>query len=139
MKFRKISCDCCKSTEAARLCKAPTYVISEITDESNVIFVLMNKSGRTPCRGPVASARAGIPAQSRTCDDADAESRDPSGAPAWKAEDGASGPAWMSSRAGDYPETESPIRRNRRWLEDGSGFWPRGRRRDADGAMRDWE
>ena len=47
MKFRRIACDCCKRGDAPSLCQAPTYVVSEVTDNSNVIFVLITKRGRT--------------------------------------------------------------------------------------------
>ena len=49
MKFRRLTCDCCKTTIATGRCKSPTYVLSEVVDQSNVIFLLISKAGRETC------------------------------------------------------------------------------------------
>jgi hypothetical protein len=54
MKFRRLGCNCCKIDGATRQCKSPTYVLSEVVDDSNVIFLLITKAERTSCGGPLA-------------------------------------------------------------------------------------
>ena len=51
MKFRRLACGCCKSSDFPSLCKSPTYAMSEVVENSNVVFLLMSKRGRTSCGG----------------------------------------------------------------------------------------
>jgi len=143
MKFRKMACLGCKSGDAAKLCKSPTYVISEATDDSNVIFLLMNNPGRTLCRGAGAPRpdRAGVDAPTAAvCGHGLSGSREV--APARRAEpdiDAFRRPNWRVAGNDDFEEAESPFVRNQRLLSEGSKFWPRRRNRDMDGAARDWD
>ena len=142
MRFRRMACDCCKTSDAPKLCQAPTYVMSEVTDNSNVIFVLMTKRGKRWCGGPLAVGcdSSGDAAAEVENDSGFAEPIDVSAAQRteaiiagdWRA-------AWRPAGSDDFAEGESPIRRNRRLLEEGSGFWPRVRNHGADGALREWE
>ena len=143
MKFRRMACDCCKSSEFPSLCKSPTYVMSEVVEDSNIVFLLMSKGGRASCGGPLVVDRHALD------DDLVA---------AWGHD--LPGPAdvvWPGRRAeeildacwrptpclpsnDDFEDDQSPIRRNQRLLEEGSGFWPRrASRRDPDGALREWD
>ena len=54
MKFRRMACDCCKTSAERLQCKSPIYVLSDVVDNSNIIFLLMSKKGRTSCGGPLA-------------------------------------------------------------------------------------
>ena len=65
IEFRRMACDCCKTSDAPKLCQAPTYVMSEVTDNSNVIFVLMTKRGKRWCGGPLAVGCETRPAMRR--------------------------------------------------------------------------
>jgi hypothetical protein len=143
MKFRKMACGGCRTREAAGLCKAPTYVVSNMADDSNLVFLLINKPGPTPCRAEnppnldfqdvdIGSAssdgyrdfdRRGAPGGMPTEPDIDA---------CWR-------PTWRPACNDDLDKPESPIARNRRLLAEGSNFWPSRRNRDADRTLRDWE
>lgn len=57
MKFQRLACNCCKTSADALQCQSPTYVLSEVVDNSNVIFLLISKAGRTSCGGPLAIDR----------------------------------------------------------------------------------
>jgi hypothetical protein len=142
MKFRRMACDCCKASDAPSLCQAPTYVMSEVTDNSNVIFVLMTKRGKTACGGPLAVSRepVGYAPPDVECGPGFTEPRGASSgrraeatvADCWR-------PAYRLAGNDDFAEDETPIRRNQRLLEEGSGFWPRACKRDRDSALREWE
>ena len=56
MKFRRLACGCCKSSDFPSLCKSPTYVMSEVVDKSNVIF-LMSERRRRSCGDSLAINR----------------------------------------------------------------------------------
>ena len=121
------------------LCQAPTYVVSEVTDASNVVFLLMPERGRTSCGGPFAISPDSIEAETETPELAGSEMDD--GAPGRRAEAAIGDcwrPTWRSAGNDDLEAAESPVRRNKRWLEEGSGFWPRVNR-NGDGALRGWE
>jgi hypothetical protein len=142
MKFRRMACDCCKTSDAPRLCQGPTYVMSEVADNSNVIFVLISKRGRTACGGPLAISResAGYPPPDVGSAPSFTEPRDSlSGRAAEAILAGCRRPTYRLAGNDDFEEGETPIRRNQRLLEEGSGFWPRVRRQDRDGALREWE
>ncbi len=142
MRFRRMACDCCKASDAPRLCQAPTYVMSDVTDNSNVIFVLMTKGGKRSCGGPLAIScdPAGF---ALAADDFGQDPTEPSVVSAARQTEailaGDWRPAWRAAGNDDFDEGESPIRRNQRLLEEGSGFWPRVGKRGADGALREWE
>ncbi len=144
MKFRRLPCDCCKSSEFPSLCKSPTYVLSEVVADSNVIFLLSTKPDRTSCGGPLAVAAdpAGQESEAVACEDDLPEPRDI----VWTGRSGAEFlvDRWRLTRRiannNDFEPRESPIRRNKRLLEEGSGFWPkRSFDREADAALRDRE
>lgn len=142
MKFRRLVCDCCKSSEFPSLCKSPTYVLSEVVEDSNVIFLLTAKPGGPSCDWPLAGA----------CDSADRERQalagerdlcEPSDV-VWIGRLGEEifGDRWLPTdehaENDDFRSGESPIRRNKRLLEEGSGFWPkRIFDRETDAAVRD--
>jgi hypothetical protein len=144
MKFRRLACGCCKSSEFPSLCKSPTYVLSEIVDNSNVIFLLTSKRGRTSCDGSLAVNR-----DPAGCEPQDVaykhELPGPAGVvwPGRRAEEILAAcwrPTYRLPRNDDFEPGESPVRRNQRLLEEGSGFWPRRRSsRDADAALREQE
>ena len=144
MKFRRRACDCCKESEFPSLCKSPIYVMSEVVENSNVIFLLMSKSGgRASCGGPLVF-------------DCTAPNDEPQAAAYEHDLPGSADVVWSGGRAedildacwrptyclagnDDFSEANSPVRRNQRLLEEGSGFWPRVGRRDIDGALREWD
>jgi len=143
MKFRRMACDCCRSSEFPSLCKSPTYVMSEIVDGSNVIFLLMSKQGRATCGGPVVFDCAPLADAPRAADyghDLPGPSdiissrhrADEILAACWR-------PGFRLPGNDDFQEAESPVRRNRRLLAEDSGFWPRVSSRDADRAFREWD
>jgi hypothetical protein len=138
MKFRRMSCGCCKTSEFPSLCKSPTYVMSDVVDNSNVIFVLMSKRERTSCGGPLAVSREPL-----TVRYGDGRSEPLDVSPARRAEailDACWRPTYWLAGNDDFEPDESPKRRNRRLLEEGSGFWPRRvSGRDPDGASREWD
>jgi hypothetical protein len=142
MRFRRMACDCCKASDAPKLCQAPTYVMSEVTDNSNVVFVLMTKRGKRSCGGPLAVScdPAGY---APAAVDFGQDTTEPSIiSAAGRTEAILAGdwrPAWCLAGNDDFEQGESPIRRNRRLLEEGSGFWPRVCNRGPDGALREWE
>jgi hypothetical protein len=129
MKFRRLACDCCKSSEFPSLCKSPTYVLSEVVEESNIIFLLTTKRGRTSCSGPLA--RANDPAEQErevvACEDDLPEPREIvlTGRTGAEFLDGRSRLTRRIANNNDFEPAESPIRRNERLLEEGSGFWPK--------------
>ncbi|HZZ61408.1 MAG TPA: hypothetical protein VFE63_09570 [Roseiarcus sp.] len=144
MKFRRLACDCCKSSEFPSLCKSPTYVLSEVVEDSNIIFLLTTKRGGPSCDKPLAGARdsAGREREAvvRECDPCE-----PSDV-TWIGRLGAEilGDCWRPTDGlaenDDFQSGESPIRRNKRLLEEGSGFWPkRIFDRETDAAARDWD
>jgi len=143
MKVRRLACGCCKSSDLPSLCKSPTYVMSEVVENSNVIFLLMSKPGRTSCGGPLADREPAV------CEPQDAPCEHDLPEPAdvvWpgrRAEDILAAcwrPNYRLPRNDDFEVGESPIRRNQRLLEEGSGFWPRRRcDREADAALRERE
>jgi hypothetical protein len=144
MKFRHLPCDCCKSSEFPSLCKSPTYVLSEVVEDSNVIFLLTTKRGRTSCGGPLADPPdlADQEREAVACEVDLPEPRDI----IWTGRTGAEFlvDRWRLTRRiannNDFEPRESPARRNKRLLEEGSGFWPkRSFDREADAALRDWE
>jgi hypothetical protein len=144
MKFRRIACDCCKSSEFPSLCKSPIYVLSEVVEESNVIFLLTTKRGQTSCGGPLAGATdpAEQEREAVACEGDLPEPRDI----VLTGRTGAEflGGRWRPNRRfannNDFEPGESPIRRNKCLLEEGSGFWPkRIFDREADAAVRDRE
>ena len=143
MKFRRMACDCCKTSDAPRLCQAPTYVMSEVADNSNVIFVLMSKRGQDGVRRPAGDQpRIGRLRRRRTSNPVLALPSLATPFPGARAEAilaGCRRPTYRLAGNDDFEEGESPIRRNQRLLEEGSGFWPRVRQRDRDGALREWE
>ena len=143
MKFRKMACGCCRTGDAAKLCKSPTFVISDVTDDSNLVFLLMNMPSRTPCRGEVlprldsedldtGSVAAYGGCHSGRRDVSDERRAEPVIDGCWR-------PTWSPAFNDDFEVDESPRLRNRRLLAEGSKFWPRRRNRNADGALRDWE
>ncbi len=75
MKFQRLACNCCKTGGAAPQCQSPTYVISEVIDDSNVVFLLISNAGRASCGGPLAIDRAGEDAEAFASDEALGESR----------------------------------------------------------------
>jgi hypothetical protein len=144
MKFRRLACGCCKSSEFPSLCKSPTYAMSEVVENSNVVFLLMAKRGRALCGAPLGVGRysAGREPQDLTHEHDLAEPADvvwPGRraqeilAACWR-------PTYRLASNDDFEEGESPIRRNQRLLEEGSGFWPRRRsNRDADAVLHEQE
>ncbi len=143
MKFRKMACGCCKSDHAAKLCKSPTYVISEVTDNSNVIFLLMNKLRPGSCGGALALGTHASGDETRAVVRAGGGPfEDPAAAPTPRSEailDSCWRPASRLAENDDFEEGDTSILRNRRLLAEGSKFWPRRRNRDADSALREWE
>ena len=143
MKFRRLACGCCKSSDFPSLCKFPTYVMSEVVENSNVVFLLMSKRGRASCGGPLADREPAV----RESQDAPCEHDLPEPAdvvwPGRRAEDILAAcwrPSYRLPRNDDFKPGESPIRRNQRLLEEGSGFWPKRRSdREADAALRECE
>jgi hypothetical protein len=144
MKFRRLACDCCKSSEFPSLCKSPTYVLSEVVEDSNIIFLLATKRGKTSCGGPLAGARdpGGQEPEAVGCEGDLDEPRDV----LWTGRTGAEflDGGWRPNRRvannNDFKAGESPIQRNKRLLEDGSGFWPKPSFDwETDAALRDWE
>ncbi len=142
MKFRRMACDCCKSSEFPSLCKSPVYLMSEVVENSNVIFLLMSKQGRASCGGPLALGRDPVGREQLAA----AQEQDLPGPadvvwPGLRADeilDACWRPAPRLADNDDFEE--SPFRRNQRLLEEGSAFWPRRvLRRDADGALREWD
>ncbi len=144
MKFRRLACDCCQSSEFPSLCKSPTYLISEVVDNSNVIFVLMTKRGRASCRGPLGIDRDPVRDEPKDLPYED-DVRAPGdivwiGQPAAEILAACWRPTYRLAGNDDFEPDESPIRRNQRLLEEGSGFWPRRLpTREADAAMRERE
>ena len=141
MKFRRLACDCCKSSEFPSLCKSPTYVLSEVVEESNVIFLLPTKQGRTSCGG-AAPDPADQEHEDVACEGDLPELVDI----VWTGRAGADfldGRSRLTRRIAnnnDFEPGESPMRRNKRLLEEGSGFWPkRSFDREVDAALREWE
>ena len=143
MKFRRLACGCCKSSDFPSLCKYPTYVMSEVVESSNVIFLLMSKRGRTSCIVPLADREPAVGGpQDAPCEHDLPEPADV----VWsgrRAEDILAAcwrPSYRLPRNDDFKPGESPIRRNQRLLEEDSGFWPRRRAdREADAALRECE
>ena len=144
MKFRRLACGCCKSSEFPSLCKSPTYVLSEVVDNSNVVFLLMSKGRPTSCGKQLVVHSD--PADRKPEDVAyrrDIPRPNDVPGPARAAEDIIAAclrPTYRLPRNDDFEPGESPLRRNQRLLEEGSGFWPRRRsNRDADAALREQE
>lgn len=140
MKFRRLACNCCKSSDFPSLCKTPAYVMSEVVDNSNVIFLMMSQQGRTSCREPLQVEGAGAGFELRDFP-FEREALEPA-EPARRAQEILAScwrPTHRLARNDDFSKDESPIGRNRRLLEEGSGFWPRRSDRDADGALRERE
>ncbi len=144
MKFRRLACDCCKSSEFPSLCKSPIYVLSEVVENSNVVFLLMTKRGRASCGGQLAvtSDPAGQEQQTVAYEHGLPEMGDV----VWTGRPGAEilaacwRPTYRLAGNDDFEPGESPIRRNQRLLEEGSGFWPRRNfNREADAALRERE
>ena len=143
MKFRRLACGCCKSSDFPSLCKFPTYVMSEVVENSNVIFLLMSKRGRASCGGPLADREPAV------CESQDApcghDLPEPTDVvrPGRRAEDILAAcwrPNYRLPRNDDFEPGEPPIRRNQRLLEKDSGFWPKRRSdREADAALRECE
>ena len=143
MKFRRLACGCCKSSDFPSLCKSPTYVMSEVVKNCNVIFLLMSKRGRTSCGGPLADREPAVcEPQDAPCEHDLPEPADVI-CPGRRAEDILAAcwrPNYRLPRNDDFEPGKSPIRRNQRLLEEGSGFWPRRRSdREADAALRERE
>ena len=129
MKFRRLACDCCKSSEFPSLCKSPTYFMSEVVDNSNVIFLLMMKRGGASCGGQLAVTRDQADQEQQAV--AYESDRREAGDVVWTGRPGAQilAASWRPSHPlasnDDFEPGETPIRRNQRLLEEGSGFWPR--------------
>ena len=144
MKFRRLACDCCKSSEFPSLCKSPTYVLSEVVEDSNVIFLLTTKRGGSSCdrllagdRDSAGRDREAVAHERDICEPSDVVWIGRLGeeilGDCWRPTDGLAG-------NDDFQSGESPIRRNKRLLEEGSGFWPkRSFDRETDAAARDWD
>ncbi|HKN27010.1 MAG TPA: hypothetical protein VJY34_03655 [Roseiarcus sp.] len=143
MKFGRLACGCCKSGDFPSLCKSPTYVLSEVVENSNVVFLLMSKRGRTTCgeslsvdRDPArrepqdVTCERGLPGPAAVI--SPGRRPDEILAACWR-------PSYRLAGNDDFEPGESPIRRNQRLLEEGSGFWPRRRPRDADAVLREQE
>ena len=139
MKFRRIACGCCKQGAAPSRCQAPTYVVSEVTDNSNVIFVLITKRGRaSSCAETLVdnSDFGGLEAESYELAESEFED-DAYGRRAEAIIDDCWRPTWRYPYNDDFEATESPVRRNQRLLREDSGFWPR-LSRNLDAALREW-
>lgn len=124
MKFRRVTCDCCKTTVATGRCKSPTYVLSEVVDQSNVVFLLIS---RATCGGMAAEPAKDEP---RTIPQAKSLTEPVGLSPAGRA--GAiigscSHPNYRPSLDDDFDwrMRESPFLRNQQLLEETSGFWPK--------------
>jgi hypothetical protein len=138
MKFRRIACDCCKQGAAPSLCQAPTYVVSEVTDNSNVIFVLFAKQGRSSCAEALVDNGDFGGLEAETYELAESEFGDEAyGRRAEAIIDDCWRPTWRYAYNDDFEATESPIRRNQRLLKEDSGFWPRLLSRKPEGASRE--
>ena len=139
MKFRRMACDCCKTSAQRLQCKSPIYVLSDVVDDSNIIFLLMSKKGRTSCGGPLAIDPA--PADGELPGAAEDE-RVSSGRRAEAIIANCRRPTYWAAANDDSPSLvgDSPFRRNQRLLEEASGFWPkRIRIGDTDVALREME
>ena len=127
MKFRRVTCDCCKTTVATGRCKSPTYVLSEVVDQSNVIFLLISKAGRAT-RGCVAAEPAKD--EPRTIPRAKSLAEPVGLSPAGRA--GAiigscSHPIYRPALDDDFDweMRGSPFLRNQQLHGETSGFWPK--------------
>ena len=145
MKFRRLACDCCKTTAGIGRCKSPTYVLSEVIDQSNVIFLLISKAGRPACDSPVAAGVDPSGDEPRTIPLmqglADAQGFAPDGR-AGAIIASLSHPDYRPALDGGFDRTarESPRRRNQRMIEEASGFWPkRTANCNAEVGVREWE
>jgi hypothetical protein len=125
-------------------CKSPIYVLSEVVDDSNIVFLLMSKKGRTSCGGPLAidPVRAGgaphVADEHRVAED----ERVASGRRAEAIIANCRRPTYRAAANDDSASLvgESSFRRNQRLLEEASGFWPkRIRIGEADVASREIE
>jgi len=127
MKFRRLTCGCCKTIVATGRCKSPTYVLSEVVDQSNVIFLLISKAGRAT-RGCVAAEPAKdeprtIPRVKSLAEPAGLSPTGRAGAIIGSC----SHPNYRPSLDDDFDwrMRESPFLRNQQLLEETSGFWPK--------------
>jgi len=122
-------------------CKSPTYVLSEVVDHSNVIFLLISKVGRPSCDGPLAAGARPLGDDPRTIPLmhclADGQGLPPDGR-AGAIIASCSHPNYRPALDDDFEM--SPFRRNKRMIEDASGFWPkRIANRNAEVGAREWE
>jgi len=127
MKFRRVTCDCCKTTVATGRCKSPTYVLSEVVDQSNVIFLLISKAGRATCGGMAAEPAKDEP---RTIPRAKSLAEPVSLSPGGRAGaiiDSCSHPIYRPALDDDFDweMRKSPFQRNQQLLGETSGFWPK--------------
>ena len=130
MRFRRMACDCCKTSVERLQCKSPIYVLSEVVDDSNIIFLLMSKKGRTSCGGPLAIDPA--PADGEPPDVANEhgvaeDERVASGRRAEAIIANCRRPTYWAAANDDSASHagESSFRRNQWLLEEASGFWPK--------------
>ena len=145
MRFRRMACDCCETSAERLQCKSPIYVLSDVVDDSNMIFLLMSEKGGTSCGGPAAIDPA--PADGEPPDVADEhgvaeDERASSGRRAEAIIANCRRPTYWAATNDDSPSLVggSPFRRNQRLLEEASGFWPkRIRIGDTDVALREME
>lgn len=139
MKFRRLACDCCRSSDFPSLCELPTYVMSEVVENSNIVFLMMSKRGRTSCRGPLAVDRdpVGDRPRNAACEHDLPEPADVVW-PGRRAEEILSAcwrPSYRLAGNDDFEEGKSGVHRNQRLLQEGSGFWPRRACNWDDGAI----
>jgi hypothetical protein len=140
-----MACDCCKTSVERLQCKSPIYVLSEVVDDSNIIFLLISKKGRTSCGGPLAIDPARIDGEPRDVADEHGAAEDERAASGQRAEAiiaNCRRPTYWAAANDDSPSLmgESSFRRNQRLLEETSGFWPkRIRIGEADVASREIE
>ena len=129
MKFRRLACGCCKSSDFPSLCKSPTYVMSEVVDKSNVIF-LMSERRRTSCGDPLAINRDPAGGNPQAIASGTGLSGPNNVLPARRAKAiiaSCRHPSYRPALDGDFGPTvrESPFRRNQWLLEERSGFRPK--------------
>jgi len=121
MKFQRLKCGCCQTGATALQCKSPTYVLSEVVDDSNVIFLLITKAGRKSCGGPLAVG--GYPADQDE-EAIPSEETEPRGfSPNRRAQaiiDSCSHPTFRLAPRDDFERRwgPSPARRNLRLVEE---------------------